>query len=204
MVDEKHLRPKDSIVRPTQPLSVNPSADESGPSILKISVDLWPVLSMAIEPFKTDQNNVCNNELNNEKIVQTNEIKMAQQKEARLAVNQKLHKFDKPLGSRPRPKLPPLKPSADILLCESTKSIKPCFTPTLPPIAVSVEDPLGLAHAKSFVEKEYQEPRSKTDVDKNILNQNVSTYLYLIVFYLLSQGFCRVLKSLQLSFFFLV
>lgn len=176
LVDETHLRPKDSNVRPTHPLSEKSSADKSASSVLKISVDLWPVLSMAIEPFKIDQTEFCNDELQNEKSVQTNEIKMAKHlKEARSTMNQKVHKLDKPLGSTPRPILPPLK-SSDILQFESPKSIKPCFRPTLPPIAVSVEDPLGFAHAKSIVGKEYDEPRSmKTDVVKNILNQNVRT-----------------------------
>lgn len=180
LVMKTHTRPEDSNdVRVTQPLSGNSSADKSD-SILKISVDLWPVLTMAIEP-KVDQTEICD-ELKNEEIVQTNEIKMAEQlKEARST--QKVHTLDTPLGRghRPRSILPPLKTS-DMQKSESLKSINPWFRPSVPPIVGFDKDPVDFAHSKSIIGKKYEEEQRpmKSDMINNILNQNVRTYLYLM------------------------
>ncbi|XP_062371544.1 uncharacterized protein LOC134058304 isoform X2 [Sardina pilchardus] len=178
---ETHLMPKDSnspTSRPTQQSqSSNPSADKSASSILKISVDLWPVLSMAVEPLKMDQNDISYDDLKIEEIRLSNEIKTDKHsKEVKsMTINQKLKLHqDKPMGSN-KIMLPPLKSTLP-----ASNSDKPCCT--LPHIDVAEKHPLDFGHSKSQIEKECEESKPRflqTDVIKNILSQNMAPQLQL-------------------------
>ncbi|KAG5275850.1 hypothetical protein AALO_G00125250 [Alosa alosa] len=183
-----HLMPKDSnspTSRPSQQSqSVNPSGDKSGSSILKISVDLWPVLSMAVEPLKMDQHEISYDDLKMTEIGLSNEIKTDKHlKEVKsMTINKKLklHQVNKPIMGSNKIVLPPLKSSILPSASNFDKCIKPCCT--MPHIDVSEKHPLDFAHAKSKIELEYEETKPrflKTDAIKNILSQNMAPQLQL-------------------------
>ncbi|KAL2090308.1 hypothetical protein ACEWY4_014996 [Coilia grayii] len=179
LVTKSHLRATDLSSRPTtspvQCQTMNLSADKSSSSILKISVDLMPVLTSAMQPLQTDETEVSFDRLEHEEGQHTDEHKTLT-KVRSIAVNQRVHNLDKPLQ---RTFLPPLK-------SHFTQPLNYCLKHhnALPPIAVSEKHPLGFAHATSTREDKMEETTQLTtqltaDSAKNNLNQNMASQLHL-------------------------
>ena len=173
LVTETYLRGKDSKAsRPSESQLGNPSADKSA-SILKISVDLWPVLATAIEPLKVDQTEISYDDLKNGD-VGLGQMSTDKQRTVRSIPVAKLHPLEcKSIKSDGHILLPPLN-SSIIQPFNSDKYFKQYSS--LSPIAVSEKCPVDFAHAESKLEEDHEEPEPrflKTDSVRNILTLNV-------------------------------
>ncbi|XP_042560073.1 uncharacterized protein LOC122129102 [Clupea harengus] len=179
LVTETYLRGKDSKAsRPSESQLGNPSADKSA-SILKISVDLWPVLATAIEPLKVDQTEISYDDLKNGD-VGLGQMSTDKQRTVRSIPVAKLHPLEcKSIKSDGHILLPPLN-SSIIQPFNSDKYFKQYSS--LSPIAVSEKCPVDFAHAESKLEEDHEEPEPrflKTDSVRNILTLNMASQLQL-------------------------